>query len=182
MPATEISYHETDDHWTHSTMASAIDSKMHYNAVGWNISLCVWRCCFLFWRYSISFDHQQAVPSAPATAMQWDAYQQNFSVLCCRFCRERQTPAMLVCILCIRCALNSTSIACYRSCCCYAACGMRQWKEIKFYIENQEPLLCQRRSALQLNSQFQFLQFSMCESITLVYKLCFYINICSFSI
>ena len=27
-----------------------------------------------------------------------------------------------------------------------------------------------------------FLVFSMCESITLVYKLCFHINICSFSI
>ena len=33
------------------------------------------------------------------------------------------------------------------------------------------------RCALQLNSQFQFLLFSMCESITLGYKLClFYIN------
>jgi len=29
---------------------------------------------------------------------------------------------------------------------------------------------------LQLNSQFYFLLFSMCESITLVYKLGFYIN------
>jgi len=37
-----------------------------------------------------------------------------------------------------------------------------------------------RRSAPQLNSQFQFLLFSMCWSITLVYKLCFYVNICSF--
>jgi len=35
----------------------------------------------------------------------------------------------------------------------------------------------QRRRALQLNSHFQFLLFSMCESITLAHKLYFYNNI-----
>ena len=36
-----------------------------------------------------------------------------------------------------------------------------------------EEVSSQRRSASQLNSQFQFLLFSMCESITLVYELWF---------